>query len=168
MNKEKLEKTTSAEFTQFLEDKGALGVFIDRYSASWGEPKLEHLAPSHYVSIPFHWGATGTPCYNYWFTLHKAWVDQVCNGNMKKDAHYEEITSETESVTTEVDMVNHPPHYQLSCGKQAIDIIRASMTEEQFIGYCMGNALKYRLRAGNKGDVVEDIAKANWYTSQIS
>ncbi len=55
------------------------------------------------------------------------------------------------------DFVNHPPHYK---GKkfESIDII-----EDFDLGFHLGNAIKYILRAGKKGDRVEDIRKAIWY-----
>ena len=66
------------------------------------------------------------------------------------------------------DNVNHPAHYKLFPNQEAIDIIRATLTEDEYIGYCKGNALKYRLRAGLKGDnAIEDLAKANWYRDQL-
>ena len=66
------------------------------------------------------------------------------------------------------DNVNHPAHYKLFPNQEAIDIIRATLTADEYIGYCKGNALKYRLRAGLKGDnAIEDLAKANWYRDQL-
>ena len=65
------------------------------------------------------------------------------------------------------DEVNHPSHYQLGGGLESIDVIRATLTPEQFKGFCLGNALKYRLRAGNKGDAQRDIDKAEWYKKEI-
>lgn len=61
------------------------------------------------------------------------------------------------------DPVNNPKHYDLFPGQQSIDVIRAALSPEEFAGFCKGNALKYRLRAGEKGDAAEDLAKANWY-----
>ncbi len=63
----------------------------------------------------------------------------------------------------QADMVNHPKHYQVFPDLEAIEIIARSMTEEMFRGYCLGNALKYRLRAGKKDDVKQDLAKAETY-----
>ena len=37
------------------------------------------------------------------------------------------------------------------------------MTVEQFYGYCLGNILKYRLRAGGKDDVMQELGKADKY-----
>ena len=55
--------------------------------------------------------------------------------------------------------VNHPSYY--NSGKlEAIDIIEdAGMIE----GFCLGNALKYLLRAKHKGNFKEDLKKARWY-----
>lgn len=65
------------------------------------------------------------------------------------------------------DDVNNPKHYDLFPNQQVIDVIQASLTEEEFAGYCKGNALKYRLRAGDKGDALKCIAKANWYQNKL-
>lgn len=53
--------------------------------------------------------------------------------------------------------VDHPPHYRAN-GVEAIDVIEAFE-----LGFNLGNAAKYILRAGRKGDALEDIRKARWY-----
>lgn len=53
--------------------------------------------------------------------------------------------------------VNHPAHYT-SGGMEAIDVI-----ESFDLGFSLGNAVKYILRAGRKGDRLEDLKKARWY-----
>ena len=65
------------------------------------------------------------------------------------------------------DDVNNPKHYDLFPDQQVIDVIQSALTEEEFAGYCKGNALKYRLRAGDKGDALKCIAKANWYQNKL-
>jgi hypothetical protein len=60
------------------------------------------------------------------------------------------------------DFVKNPKHYSFF-DTEVIDIIRSSMTPEQFIGYCKGNAIKYRLRAGKKDDALQDILTAEQY-----
>lgn len=60
------------------------------------------------------------------------------------------------------DMVNAPPHYT-DGGIETIDYLYAKLTYEQFMGFCLGNALKYLSRAGKKGDWQEDLKKARWY-----
>jgi hypothetical protein len=58
----------------------------------------------------------------------------------------------------EPDMVNAPPHYKTESGLEAIDVIEAFG-----LGFNLGNAAKYILRAGKKGDRLEDLRKARWY-----
>jgi hypothetical protein len=53
--------------------------------------------------------------------------------------------------------VDHPSHYKAG-GMEAIDVI-----ESFSLGFCLGNVAKYVLRAGRKGDAVEDLKKARWY-----
>lgn len=56
------------------------------------------------------------------------------------------------------DLVNHPPHY-IGAGLEAIDVI-----EDWGLGFHLGNAVKYILRAGKKsGDGSECFAKSAWY-----
>lgn len=61
------------------------------------------------------------------------------------------------------DPVNQPQHYQFFPDLEAIEVIARSTTQEQFYGYCLGNRLKYRLRAGNKDKLEQDIAKSDKY-----
>ena len=63
------------------------------------------------------------------------------------------------------DMVNSPSHYQLD-GMEAIDIIKAALTPEEYLGYLKGNSLKYILREPFKGNPAQDVAKAEWYLSR--
>lgn len=71
-----------------------------------------------------------------------------------------------ESNTDTDDGVKKPSHYQLFEGVEAIEVIARSMTQEMFKGYCLGNILKYRLRAGKKSELAtleKDMAKATFY-----
>jgi hypothetical protein len=65
------------------------------------------------------------------------------------------------------DEINHPAHYQLFPDMQAIDVIRKVLTPEEFVGYLKGNALKYRLRAGDKGPAEKCLGKARWYQQRL-
>ena len=67
----------------------------------------------------------------------------------------------------EHDPVNNPKHYDLFPDMQSMDIIQAALTEEEFIGFLKGNCLKYRLRAGNKDLLQQDIDKATWYSNKV-
>ena len=59
--------------------------------------------------------------------------------------------------------VENPPHYKLLGDIESIEIIARAMTVERFLGFCLGCALKYRLRAGKKDDLHQDIAKADQF-----
>ena len=57
--------------------------------------------------------------------------------------------------------VNKPSHY--TTGKiEVIDYIKDKLTPEQYIGYCMGNVIKYTSRWEHKGGV-QDLEKAEVY-----
>jgi hypothetical protein len=59
--------------------------------------------------------------------------------------------------------VNHPDHYQSGNGIEVIDVI-----EKYSLGFHLGNAMKYLLRAGRKDPAREreDIEKARWYVKR--
>ena len=59
------------------------------------------------------------------------------------------------------DPVNHPSHYKGANGIESIDVI-----ESFSLGFCLGNAVKYILRAGKKDDRKQDLAKAIWYLNR--
>ncbi len=67
------------------------------------------------------------------------------------------------------DMVNSPKHYKLSNGMESIEVIKATLTKEEYLGWCKGNALKYHFRAGKKDPdkIVEDYRKSAFYTNEI-
>jgi hypothetical protein len=58
------------------------------------------------------------------------------------------------------EMVNSPSHYQ-SSKFEVIDVI-----ESFGLCFCLGNAIKYILRAGKKENARQDIDKAIWYLNR--
>ncbi len=63
----------------------------------------------------------------------------------------------------ENEAVKNPKHYQIFDGVESIEVIACSLTSEQWKGFCLGNILKYRIRAGKKDKLQQDIDKANYY-----
>lgn len=61
------------------------------------------------------------------------------------------------------DTVRNPSRYMLFPDVESIQIIARSFTVEEFRGFCLGNVLKYRLRAGKKDKVEQELAKADFY-----
>lgn len=78
-----------------------------------------------------------------------------------------EVTPTDDQPSAEsIEGVTKPSHYMLFDDIEAIEVIARSMTREQFKGYCLGNILKYRLRAGKKSELAyleKDMAKAGFY-----
>lgn len=62
-------------------------------------------------------------------------------------------------MTEKFDSVNHPSHY--TCYEHEV----IELTEK--LDFCLGNAVKYILRADHKGNKAEDLRKVAWYLSRI-
>ena len=63
-----------------------------------------------------------------------------------------------------MEAVNHPAHYTdtgMRCDKCGAPIEVIQITRE--LNFCLGNVVKYVLRAGKKGDAIEDLRKAAKY-----
>lgn len=67
------------------------------------------------------------------------------------------------------DVVNHPKHYQLAKGIEAIDLMEMTSTAPEFVGHLRNTALKYIIRAGHKdpSKYVQDLDKAKWYITKL-
>ncbi len=65
------------------------------------------------------------------------------------------------------DPVNKPKHYMLFPDMEAIELIEKVLSPAEFRGFMKGNILKYRLRAGNKDQPRQDLAKADWYQGEL-
>ena len=62
--------------------------------------------------------------------------------------------------------VSNPSHYTVG-GYEAIDVIKAKLTPEEYRGYCKGNVLKYIMRANYKGHHDKDCQKADYYMCEL-
>lgn len=78
---------------------------------------------------------------------------------------WEKVDSKTDKDISATDSVHHPNHYT-SGDIECIDAIRASMTPDQFAGYCKGNCIKYIWRFEHKNQT-EDIQKAQVYLTWL-
>lgn len=81
----------------------------------------------------------------------------------KKPGPEDKITPETTEFDLRVEdnSVQSPAHYQLADGLEAIDVIDQAVADPA--SFYRGNAIKYLLRAGKKGDARQDLEKARWY-----
>ena len=83
-------------------------------------------------------------------------VDLSAAGSPIKPKDVPQVTH-YEFGNSNVDFVNHPPHYTTG-GIETIDFIEAKQ-----LNYNLGNVVKYITRADHKGNRVEDLRKAKWY-----
>ena len=58
------------------------------------------------------------------------------------------------------DAVNHPSHY--TSHPSGIEAIQVT----EHFNFCVGNAIKYLWRAGEKGHYIQDLEKARWYINR--
>lgn len=96
----------------------------------------------------------GYPTDNYHIDDPGFWSDRHI------DAYYEDYMERNE------DMVNSPDHYTHN-GIEAIEVIEAKLTNDQYQGYLQGSVMKYLLRSNYKGKRNEDLKKAQWYLNVL-
>tara|TARA_R110000744_G_scaffold378346_2_gene494356 strand:+ start:1162 stop:1605 length:444 start_codon:yes stop_codon:yes gene_type:complete len=65
-----------------------------------------------------------------------------------------------------LDEVNKPEHYNTG-SVECIEAIQATLSGEEFKGYCRGNAVKYLWRCMYKGKSKQDLEKARWYLERL-
>jgi hypothetical protein len=65
-----------------------------------------------------------------------------------------------------VDVVNSPPHY-MQGGMEAIDVMEAFSSKEEFVGHLRLTAVKYLLRLNEKDTPSVNARKAKWYVSKL-
>lgn len=64
--------------------------------------------------------------------------------------------------------ISNPKHYKLDgLDIESIDVVKAVLGEEGFINFCLGNILKYAIRAKKKGQFDGDIGKIKTYCEFI-
>lgn len=99
---------------------------------------------------------------------HDSAIDDPCVSCSKSANHFEPKEHSSNCTISErkfknkdygfdeIDMVNHPQHYQH--GIEPIDYI-----ESHNLNFNLGNVIKYVSRAQFKGTEAEDLKKAKWY-----
>ena len=61
----------------------------------------------------------------------------------------------------------NPQHYKTG-GVECIDYLKAKLSEDEFLGFCIGNVIKYLSRIRHKGQNQQDAEKALWYCSWVA
>ena len=65
-----------------------------------------------------------------------------------------------------IDNINNPNHYKLGCEIESIEIIKRVLGTQGFVAFCLGNILKYLIRAEKKNKL-EDYKKAAKYLEWV-
>lgn len=83
---------------------------------------------------------------DYLPTTSKVWTKEMINVGRSDQPHN--------------DPVNHPNHY--TSHPSGVEVIQIT----EHMNFCLGNAIKYILRAEHKGKQIEDLKKAAWYINR--
>lgn len=70
-------------------------------------------------------------------------------------------------IVKEFDVVERPAHYNQG-EIEAIDAIRAQLSDEEWRGYLRGTVAKYLWRLGRKDALEQDARKLRWYASWLA
>lgn len=84
----------------------------------------------------------------------------VCRLNDSQDESVDEMYERLQTIN--VDMVNHPTHYNREGAMETIDEMELIFGTEALMHYSLLNAWKYRARALFKNKE-EDLKKSDWY-----
>ena len=95
-------------------------------------------------------------------------IEDLRKAGMIPEPKSESVIKGFERMEAKDEAITSPGHYKVCEGMQVVDIIRAVLTPEQFRGYCIGNLIKYRMRAGKKTmSPMEDLEKAHVYETWL-
>ena len=84
------------------------------------------------------------------------------NKQKQMELHNSSTGETPERVNKLPEQVNHPKHYN-QYPMEVIDMMIKIFGKEATFCFCMLNAYKYRMRAGHKDDVNQDLSKEQWY-----
>lgn len=78
----------------------------------------------------------------------------------RKSMYQGEVSMSLNTESVHTDMVNHPSHY--TSHPSGVEVIQIT----EHMNFCLGNAIKYIMRAEHKGKQIEDLKKAVWYINR--
>lgn len=112
---------------------------------------------AHYNENPSNFPAKCSSC-SYDSSPDNPYPRWTPMDNLKAESTFKTLADFIKSEEEKLDMVNKPPHYR----KHPSGVECIQITEH--MNFCLGNAMKYIWRAGDKHETpVEDLKKAKWY-----
>lgn len=88
---------------------------------------------------------------------------KLFNKNNKRQMNLH--NSSTGEIKQSPEQVNHPAHYN-QYPMEVIDMMIKMFGLQHTYSFCLLNAFKYRMRAGHKDNVEQDLAKEQWYLNK--
>lgn len=108
---------------------------------------------------------------------HDSAIDEQCVSCSKSTNHYEPKEHSSNCKISdrkfknkdygfdEIDMVNHPQHYNRDGAMECIDEMITVFGKDIVACFCLCNVWKYRYRASDKGHE-EDLSKSDYYMAK--
>ena len=127
----------------FLEKEGLTERFKKNLDFSWGYYNSIYGDDKMAIIVAFFWENSGEGV-EFWNIVDKNWLRFLSETNEPNE------------------QVNSPKHYN-RYAKETIDMMVDIFGVDKVIAFCEVNALKYRMRAGLKGDANVDLQKEQWY-----
>jgi hypothetical protein len=92
-----------------------------------------------------------------WARRKAAKVEEAARVKVIDDAEDDFRWGQPSKIAATDDPVNHPYHY--TSHPSGVECIQVT----EHFNFCVGNAIKYIWRSNEKGNYVQDLAKAVWY-----
>lgn len=86
--------------------------------------------------------------------------------NDEIEENYRLIIKQQKQENLSSNMVDHPDHYKHG-SFETIEEMLLLFSKEEVIAFCKINAYKYKARAPFKGNMEEDLKKADWYLAKV-
>lgn len=164
-----LENLSEKEY-YFLKDEGMLWVYFPEASGSWSNDmkRIDQIGQNGNDGLGYRVSGSDNPDGISWPNPSEEKYNEAIEKlyGLDKDNMFVDDYVEGEGCRGH-DMISNPSHYGLgNTGVEAIDVIEASLTKDEYIGYLRGNIIKYQLRA-NKKNGTEDLRKADIYSGWL-
>ena len=88
-----------------------------------------------------------------------------CASDEEVEENYR-LIREQQRNETQTNAVDHPEHYKHG-SFETIEEMLLLFSKEEVIAFCKINAYKYKARAPFKGNMDEDLKKADWYLAKV-
>lgn len=102
-------------------------------------------------------------------TLYVTPLGDFCKACLLERYDDEGVLKEFQTISegAQKEAVNHPLHYGGDTPYECIKVLKEWLSEDEYRGFCRGNALKYLCRVGKKDEAVQELKKARFYLDKL-